>query len=262
LGRGGNQGSRAQQNRSVNNPEYKMLEAELQSLTESVKNTQPGIVNAKELDAAAGMLPGAQYARLADENKAAGQGMLGRYDTETNNMLRQLSGLGDSEKERITRESERDLTRANRMASQRFSRMGAGASTLLGSAFANNTGQIGERRSNQINQINTGLTQQRLGIMGQRSGGRLGLETGLNQQNLNLQTAPLNQQMAILANIGQSGLGGNNFQPVGGVSPIGTGLQTAGNSLSYWGGLQSLQNQQNPQARYGADGQELYGPGF
>lgn len=241
LGRGNAAGqSRAQQNRSVNDPEYQMLEAELQSLTNDIKNAQPGIVNAKELDAAAGLLPGAQYAKIAEQEKQAGLGQLGRYDTETENMMRMLKGFGDEEKARIERDSARDLMGANRRASLRMSRAGAGSSTLMSGALAQNAGQIGERRNNAITGINSGVLQQKLGMMGQRSGGRLGLETGLNQQNLNLQTAPLNQQMALLANIGQSGLGGNSYQPVGSVSPIGVGLQSAGNALSYWGGLNSL----------------------
>lgn len=223
--------------------EREMLNHELDQLVGSIKNVQPGIVNSAELDAAAKLLPGAQYEKIAEQERQAGLGQLGRYDTETENMLRMLNGFGDAEKERIRMESERDLKAANRAASLRMSRAGAGASTLLSGAQAQNSGQIGERRNNAITGINSGVLQQRLGIMGQRSGQRMGLETGLNQQNLNLRTAPLNQQTAILANIGQSGLGGNSFQPIGGVSPIGTGLQTAGNTLAMYGGLQSLKGQ-------------------
>ncbi len=223
--------------------ERDLLNNELQQLTAALKNVQPGIVNAAELDAAANLLPGAQYAKIAEQEKQAGLGQLGRYDTETENMMRMLKGFGDEEKARIERDSARDLTGANRLASLRMSRAGAGSSTLMSGALAQNAGQIGERRNNAITGINSGVLQQKLGMMGQRSGGRLGLETGLNQQNLNLQTAPLNQQMALLANLGQSGLGSNSFQPIGGVSPIGTGLQSAGNSLAYWGGLNSLGQQ-------------------
>ncbi len=242
--------------------ERDLLNNELQQLTAALKNVQPGIVNAAELDAAANLLPGAQYAKIAEQEKQAGLGQLGRYDTETENMMRMLKGFGDEEKARIERDSARDLTGANRLASLRMSRAGAGSSTLMSGALAQNAGQIGERRNNAITGINSGVLQQKLGMMGQRSGGRLGLETGLNQQNLNLQTAPLNQQMALLANLGQSGLGSNSFQPIGGVSPIGTGLQSAGNALSYWGGLNSLGNQGGNAAPLGRDqyGNALLGP--
>jgi hypothetical protein len=256
------EGATAKAQEAATQRERDALNFELDQLAASVKNAQPGIVNSKELDAAAQYLPGAQYAKLADQNQQAGLGMLGRYDTETNNMMRMLKGLGDSERERVTRESERDLTRANRLASQRLGRMGAGASTILGSTLANNAGQIGERRNNTINSINTGVTQQKLGLMGQRSGGRLGMESGLMSQDLNLRTAPLNQQMAILSNIGQSGLGGNSFQPVGGVSPLGAGLQTGGNFLAAWGGANAFGGQQQNAAPLGSDqyGNPLYGP--
>lgn len=264
LGR--SEGTRAQQNRSVNNPEYKMLEAELQSLTESVKNAQPGIVNGSELDAFAGNLPAAQYGKIADQAQATGLGQLGRYDSETDAMRRELAGYGDAERKRIEADAQRSLTSANRQAMLALGRQGAGSSSLLGSTLAGNAGNVFERKNSMLGGLNDRIVGQRLNLTQGRSAGRLGLETGLNTQNIGLRTAPLNQQMAILSNIGQSGLGGNSYQPVGGVSPLGVGLQTGGNWLSMYGGLKSLggNDQQNPNAtaQYGANGQELYGPGY
>lgn len=216
------------------------LNTELQTLIGKVKNAQPGVVNAAELDKAAALLPSAQYAKIASQQEQSGLGQLGRYDTETQNMLRMLQGSTDAQKAQVNTQSNRDLLTANRLASQRLSRAGAGASTLLSGALAQNSGQIGERRNNTLSGIDQGLLQQQLGIMGNRSQQRLGLETGLNGVNLGLRTAPLDQQMAILSNIGNSGLGTNSYQPINGISPIGTGLQTLGNSLSAWGGTQSL----------------------
>ncbi len=265
LGRSSGE-SRAQQNRSVNNPEYKMLEAELQSLTESVKNAQPGIVNGAELDAFAGNLPSAQYGKIADQAQATGLGQLGRYDSETDAMRRELAGYGDAERKRIEADAQRSLTSANRQAMLALGRQGAGSSSLLGSTLAGNAGNVFERKNSMLGGLNDRIIGQRLNLTQGRSAGRLGLETGLNTQNIGLRTAPLNQQMAILSNIGQSGLGGNSYQPVGSVSPLGVGLQTGGNWLSMYGGLKSLggNDSQNPNAtaRYGADGQELYGPGY
>lgn len=237
------EGQTARDAAAASDKERELLNHELAQLTTSLKNVQPGIVNSAELDAAAEMLPGAQYEKIADQSQATGLGQLGRYDSETEKLIRELQGSGDAEKARINAEAERGLTNANRRAMLALGRQGAGSSSLLGSTLASNAGQTFERKNSLLGGVNDRLINQRIGLQQGRSQGRMGLETGLNTQNIGLRTAPLNQQMAILSNIGQSGLGGNSFQPIGGVSPIGTGLQTAGNTLSMWGGLQSLGGQ-------------------
>lgn len=203
----------------------------------NIPGTDPikGMLNEADL---AGFGPGliSGYEDFANKSAADSAGAMDRYNADTNTLDTQARDLetmarkyGLGQLDRIKRDTATALTNANRAATANLARRGLLASTAATDAIRGNTRDITRagmdataNAEDSILGVRTGLGQNRLGIIGQRLGGRGTLEQSNIDRNNQIRLGVLNTRLGTLDTIAPSGTLINKSQTYfPGVSPSG-----------------------------------------
>lgn len=175
---------------------------------------------------------------LVDRNQAASD----RFEADAAQTRGIVENYGKGEKERIERESARDLAGAQRVTRSNLARGGVGLSSMAASAYNANAARFGEAKNNALSSLadrtaeikanlNTSQSAQRLALGQANSGAAYNANQGVNNTRLSLLTGPewtpwLNRSAPNMPN----------------QSPGAVGAGTIADSLSTMGGLYGMAN--------------------
>jgi len=191
--------------------------------------------------------PGKTGEMNPDVFKTAGPGIVGemgqladQYRGQTAGMVRASQGIeagvrgfGDQERKRISVESDRALTSANRAVESKLIGRGLGNSTVLTGAMTANARAIGEQKDNALGSLNdrqintlTGLRSNQLGLMERRAAGQMSMDQ-----------APINTKLQLFTGgIANPWVNRDTSQFVSSASPGGAMASSVGNMLAAGGG--------------------------
>lgn len=234
---------------SRSNPELDNLNSQIAALTQRAGG-DPGVAGrfAPSTDTGGGLL--GQFDTLAQNFGKQGDQTLRGYDATTQKLLGDYMGLEDQAKQygagqesRIRRDAAQQEVAANRRASSALSARGVGNSTLYNNAATGNSRAINQDAQDRIMNLNdsqiqflTQLGQGRIGLAGQRAGGRTALDVANQDRNYGLQTNKLNTQLGTLGPL-MGATGNTNFaQYAPTASGGGNFAQSFGNTLAGLGG--------------------------
>jgi hypothetical protein len=192
--------------------------------------------------ASSGISPVSQMEGFAKDYVDQNQAVSDRFEADASGTRKILDTYGQSERDRIERDSARALAGTQRVTRSNLARGGMGLSSLAGSAYTANANRAGEFKNNALGSLADRTAELRT---------NLNTSQGAQRTSLGLSNA----SAAYQANSGVAGtklnlLTGQEWMPwsnraapgMPSASPGGAAMQTFGNSLSAMGGLYGMAN--------------------
>lgn len=143
-----------------------------------------------------------------------------------------IARYGEGEKDRIYRDSERDLTGLNRTSKAALMAKGLGAGSAMTGALTKNTLAVGESRGDQL----SALGDRQIQMQSAAASDKLNLDRSLADSIYGFKVQPINTELSLATGAQNSPYLGFDPRSQTAASPGGAFSQSFGNNLSALGG--------------------------